>query len=111
YPDLGVPTASGLLHVAVSSYWSNPDATTWYFMIRPGMTWSDGVPVNATDLVYTLQLIFSTFTWGAGSLSGYASSLAGSVTNSIKVYNSTVAEVDFNTPSGLMGDIIGAENT
>ncbi len=111
YPDFGVPTASGLLHVAVSTYWSNANATTWYFMVRPGMTWSDGVPVNATDLAYTMQLEFSTFTWGAGALSGWASSLTGSITDSIKPYNSTVAEINFNTPNGLMGDIIGAEGT
>jgi len=111
YPDFGVPTAFGLMHEAVSNYWSNANATTWYFMIRPGMTWSDGVPVNATDLAYTIQLNFDTFTWGAGALSNFASSLTGSITDSIKVYNSTVAEVDLKAPNGLLGDIIGAENT
>jgi len=111
YPDLGVPTAFGLMHLAVSKYWSNPTATTWYFMLTPGMTWSDGVPVNATDLAYSIQLMFSTYTWGAGSLSGYSSYLAGSIQNSIKVDNSTVVEVDLNQPFGTMGDIIGAENT
>jgi peptide/nickel transport system substrate-binding protein len=80
-------------------------------MIRPGMTWSDGVPVNATDLAYSIQLMFSTYTWGAGSLSLYASYLAGSIQNSIRVDNSTVVEVDLNQPFGTMGDIIGAENT
>jgi len=111
YPDLGVPTAFGLLHLAVSQYWSNPTATTWYFMIRPGMTWSDGVPVNATDLAYSIQLMFSTYTWGAGSLSIYASYLSSGIENSIKADNSTVVEVDLNQPFGTMGDIIGAENT
>jgi len=111
YPDLGVPTAFGLMHLAVSQYWSNPTATTWYFMIRPGMTWSDGVPVNATDLAYSLQLMFSTFTWGAGSLSIYSSYLSGGIANAIKVDNATVVEVDLNQPFGTMGDVIGAENT
>lgn len=111
YPDLGVPTAFGLVHLAVSNYWSDPTASTWYIMVRPGMTWSDGVPVNATDLAYTIQLNFDTFTWGAGSLSSYASRLKGSVTDSVRVYNSTVVEVDFNQPNGLMGNIIVAELT
>jgi peptide/nickel transport system substrate-binding protein len=111
YPDLGVPTAFGLLHEAVSQYWSNPSATVWYFMVRPGMTWSDGVPVNATDLAYSIQLMFSTYTWGAGSMSIYAPYLAGTIQNSVKVFNSTVAEVDLNQPLGTMGDILGAENT
>jgi len=111
YPDLGVPTAFGLMHEAVSQYWSNPSATVWYFMIRPGMTWSDGVPVNATDLAYSIQLMFSTYTWGAGSMSIYAPYLAGTIQNSVKVDNSTVVEVDLNQPFGTMGDILGAENT
>jgi peptide/nickel transport system substrate-binding protein len=111
YPDLGVPTAFGLLHVAVSQYWSNPSATTWYFMIRPGMMWSDGVPVTATDLAYSIQLMFSTFTWGAGSLSIYSSYLSGRIQDSVRVTNSSVAEVDLKQPFGTMGDIIGAENT
>jgi len=111
YPDPGVPTAFGLMHLAVSDYWSTPDATTWYFMVRPGMMWSDGVPVNATDLTYTIQLMFSTYTWGGGALSGLANTLKGSVTDSIKVYNSTVTEVDLSSPNGLLGDAIGAEDT
>jgi len=111
YPDLGVPTAFGLMHEAVSQYWSNPSATVWYFMVRPGMTWSDGVPVNATDLAYSIQLMFSTYTWGAGSMSIYAPYLSGTIQNSVKVDNSTVVEVDLNQPFGTMGDILGAENT
>ncbi len=111
YPDPGVPVSTGLMHVAVSNYWSNTQATTWYFMVRPGMTWSDGIPVNATDLAYSLKLMFSTFTWGAGSLSLYASYLAGTVDSSIRPVNATVVEVDLNQPFGTLGDIVGSENT
>ncbi len=111
YPDLGVPVSTGLMHVAVSNYWSNAQATTWFFMLRSGMTWSDGVPVNSTDLAYSLKLMFSTFTWGAGSLSLYSSYLAGSIDSSIKPVNATVVEVDLNQPFGTLGDIVGAENT
>ena len=111
YPNFGIPVAGSLLHVAVENYWSNPTADTWYFQIRPGMTWSDGVPVNATDLAYSIQLMFSSYTWGAGSLSSYQQYLKGGLRNAIKIDNSTVVEVDLNQPFGTMGDTIGAENT
>ncbi len=112
YPNLGIPLPSGIMHVALQDYWSNAQATTWYFRIRPGMTWSDGVPVNATDLEYSIRLMFSKFTWGGiGSLSVYQSYLAGPVTTAVHAVNSTVVEVDLNQPLGTFGDIAGAENT
>jgi len=111
YPDFGVPLPSGIMHVAVSNYWSNEQATVWYFQIRPGMTWSDGVPVNATDLAYSIKLMFSSFPWGAGSLSSYTSFLAGSMDSAVKINNATVVEIDLNKPLGTFGDIVGAENT
>lgn len=111
YPDLGVPLPTGVLHVAVSNYWSNSKANTWYFQIRPGMTWSDGVPVNATDLAYSIQLMFSSYSWGAGSLSLYSTYLAGPIDSAVKVDNATVVEVDLNQPLGTFGDVVGTENT
>ena len=113
YPDNGVPTATGLVHVAVQDYWSNANATVWYFRVTPGMTWSDGVPANATDLAFSLQVMFSSYPkWGGStSLSGYASLLNGNITNAIKIDNSSVVEVDFKQPFGLFGDIAGTENT
>ncbi len=111
YPDLGIPLSTGLMHVGLSGYWSNDQATSWFFMVRPGMTWSDGVPVTASDLAYSIKLMFSSYSWGAGSLSLYSSYLAGSVDSSIKTYNSSVVEVDLNQPFGTLGDIVGAENT
>jgi ABC-type transport system substrate-binding protein len=112
YPDNGVPTAIGLAHVAVQSYWSNANSTTWYFRVAPGMTWSDGVPANATDLAFSIRTMYTSFKWGfSGSLSGYASLLSGTPQNSVKVDNASVVEVDLRQPFGLLGDIIGTENT
>jgi peptide/nickel transport system substrate-binding protein len=112
YPNPGIPLSSGIKHVAVSDYWSNTQATTWYFRIRPGMTWSDGVPVDATDLEYSIRLMFSKYSWGGiGSLYVYQGYLAGSVTTAIHAVNSTVVEVDLSQPLGTLGDAVGAENT
>ena len=38
----------------VNSYSSNSNYTVWNFNVRPGAKWSDGVPINASDLIYTL---------------------------------------------------------
>jgi len=37
---------------------ASPDALTYTFHLRPGLTWSDGVPFTADDVVFSLQAIF-----------------------------------------------------
>jgi len=32
---------------------TNSNASIWYFNIRPGATWSDGLPVNSSDVIFT----------------------------------------------------------
>ena len=78
FPDDGVPTAIGLDHVAVQSYSSNSNGSVWYFNVTPGMTWSDDVPANATDLAYSIQQMFANYSWAAGSLLTYIGLLNGS---------------------------------
>ncbi len=34
--------------------WSNPDAVTWVFRLRPSVTFHDGAPLTAEDVVYSL---------------------------------------------------------
>jgi peptide/nickel transport system substrate-binding protein len=35
----------------------NKDATTWTIRLRPGITWHNGKPLTADDVIYTLQVI------------------------------------------------------
>ena len=35
----------------------NKDATNWTIQLRPGITWHDGKPLTADDIIYTLQVI------------------------------------------------------
>lgn len=39
------------------SYEANSDATEFTFKIRPGVTWSDGTPLNANDFVYSWKRV------------------------------------------------------
>ncbi len=34
--------------------WSNPDTVTWVFRLRPSVTFHDGTPLTAEDVVYSL---------------------------------------------------------
>lgn len=44
----------GNFHPLLASY-ETTDGKTWTFTVLEGMTWSDGVPVTAEDILYTLQ--------------------------------------------------------
>jgi peptide/nickel transport system substrate-binding protein len=48
---------------------TSPDGLTWTFDIRTGVKWSDGVPLTAHDIAYTLNRILDggpeAITWGS----------------------------------------------
>ena len=111
YPEPGIPTVAGVYHEPVESYWSSPNGTVWYFRVTPGMTWSDGIPANATDLAWDIQQMYSSYSWGAGSLSGYVGLLAGTPQQAVWAVNASVAAVKLKAPFSLLGDIIGTEDT
>ena len=53
---VSVDLESGRSIPALASSWeSNMDATRWTFDLRSGVTFSDGTPVTAADVIYTTQ--------------------------------------------------------
>lgn len=44
----------GKYHPLLATY-ATEDAATWTYTIQDGMTWSDGAPVTAEDILFTLQ--------------------------------------------------------
>lgn len=36
----------------------SPDGLTWTFKMKPGLKWSDGFPINADDVIFTLDVIY-----------------------------------------------------
>src|SRR3954471_15600400 len=65
---LGMLTLGRLVRVNFSTFdvepwlaekWdTSPDALTYTFHLRPGLTWSDAVPFTADDVVFSVQAIF-----------------------------------------------------
>ena len=57
----GKPGEQGLVVVpdlAADLPVSNEDKTSWTFKLRPDVFWSDGSPVTATDVKYSIQRLF-----------------------------------------------------
>ena len=56
---------SGLVHITpaleavpdLAESWENPDPTTFIFKLREGLTFSDGSPLTADDVVYTFTTL------------------------------------------------------
>ena len=75
---------------------ASPDALTYTFHLRPGLTWSDGVPFTADDVLFSLQAIFDPKT---GSYLSDVLSVDGKPITADAPDASTVV-VHFPAPSG-----------
>lgn len=49
----------------VTEWNSNSDATVWELKLRQGVTWHDGKPLTADDLIYTLRMMAAPSSLGA----------------------------------------------
>ncbi|MFH0918736.1 MAG: ABC transporter substrate-binding protein [Fibrobacterota bacterium] len=51
-----INTATAQVKPGLAESWTHsPDYLTWRFNLRKGVTWSDGVPLTADDVVFTLN--------------------------------------------------------
>ncbi|MEP8464454.1 ABC transporter substrate-binding protein [Enterobacter hormaechei] len=46
---------AGEIQPRLAEKWENKDNTVWTFYLRPGITWSDGTPITAEDIVWSWQ--------------------------------------------------------
>ncbi|MEN9644063.1 MAG: hypothetical protein RL238_732 [Actinomycetota bacterium] len=53
---LAAPDSSGKLVGALAESWEQPDPTTYVYTLRSGVTFSDGSPLTADDIVYSVGL-------------------------------------------------------
>ena len=82
---------------------SNADATQWQIKLRPGVTWHDGKPFTADDVIYTLR--------GWGSPANYAhSSSIGMNLKDLKKVSDTELMVPLLIPNARLMDQFGYFN-
>ncbi|MEP8848749.1 ABC transporter substrate-binding protein [Enterobacter hormaechei] len=46
---------AGEIQPRLAEKWENKDNTVWTYHLRPGITWSDGTPITAEDIVWSWQ--------------------------------------------------------
>jgi peptide/nickel transport system substrate-binding protein len=60
YPTLTQTGENGQSVPYLATSWSiSPDHMTWTFKIRPGLRWTDGVPITAQDVAWTYRLVMT----------------------------------------------------
>jgi ABC-type transport system substrate-binding protein len=78
----------------------SPNATVWNFNIRPNATWSDKIPINSTDVVFTFDEVNN---------SGiYQSAMAGLFSNvkSVQTLNDTDTQFVLKTSDSTFGYLL-----
>lgn len=60
YPTLTQTGENGQPVPYLATSWSiSPDHLTWSFKIRPGLRWTDGIPITAQDVAWTYNLVMT----------------------------------------------------
>lgn len=49
----GAPVDTGAFEPGLATRWERVDSVTWRFHLRPGARWHDGVPLTASDVVFS----------------------------------------------------------
>jgi ABC-type transport system substrate-binding protein len=80
--------ATNEIEPAVAESWESPDPLTWTFKLRQGVTFHDGSPVTAADVVFTTERS-KKVSWGAYALSN----LKG-----VRAVDERTVEVTLNNP-------------
>lgn len=100
YPHLLTINNDGTKEKSLAVEWGYIDDTTGFYEIRDDMTWSDGKPVTANDVAYTLNAVKNDEP--AGTFYGQLGSF-----ESAKAVSQTRVEVKLNRPDSTIIDEIG----
>ena len=90
--------------IIAGSYSVASNGTTWTFNIRPNQIWSDGIPLNASDILFTYQILMNKFI-DINYYTSWSSFFKDNSSNSMRVVNAT--QIIFN----LLSDNLPANTT
>jgi peptide/nickel transport system substrate-binding protein len=101
YPTLTDYSATDFSTVPglAESWTESADHTTWTYKIRPGLTWSDGVPMTARDAAYTFNRIIN----GQYEKTNYGS-YVGNITKAVAPDDTTLV-LTVSKPSPIMAKL------
>lgn len=100
YPSLLAISANGSKTPEVATSWGYTSSTQGYFNIRPGMKWSDGVPLTASDVAWELNAILKY--QPAGVVTGFIGNL-----KSAKATSATRVELTLSHPDSTLIPEVG----
>lgn len=101
--------------MAAERWEQSEDGLTWTFHLRPGLVWSDGQPLTASDYIFALQRAATTgydFAWYWGYAGGIANwdavtkGEAGVETLGIKAVDDMTIEVTTATPKQYLPGVV-----
>ncbi len=101
YDTLLTRDDDGTVEPALATEWSQPDELTWVFQLRDDVTFADGTPFDAGDVVYS----FETRKDG-GSNATYLSSM-----ESVEATGDYEVTFHFSQPDGTFLDAVSARQT
>lgn len=101
YDTLLTRDDDGTVEPALATEWGQPDELTWVFQLRDDVTFSDGSPFDAGDVVYS----FETRADG-GSNATYLSSM-----ESVEATGDHEVTFHFSQPDGTFLDAVSARQT
>jgi peptide/nickel transport system substrate-binding protein len=100
YPHLLTIAADGSKQPSLATKWGYTNPTTGYYTIRGDMKWSDGQPLTASDVAYTLNAVKKDKP--AGTLYGQMTNFA-----SAKAVSPTQVEVKLTRPDATVIPEVG----
>lgn len=93
YPLLTRTSQDGVPEPYLATKWTpSADHLTWTFTLRPGLKWSDGQPLTASDVAWTYNLIMT------NSAAGTANGQLVSGFKSVTAPNATTVKITTKSP-------------
>ncbi len=89
---------------ALATEWTpNADSTSWTLTLREGVTWHDGSPFGADDVIYTMQL------W-ADPKHLASSSASGIAIDQLQKVDELTVEVPLKSPNAFLVEVLTGQN-